>query len=58
MMDRDGPENQSKLEANTGSRSEAREYVRDSQRVTIGLFWFQFWLDDKWREIVKPITAA
>lgn len=56
MMDRDGPESQSKLEANTGSRSEAREY--DSQRVTIGLFWFQFWLDDKWREIVKPITAA
>lgn len=56
MMDRDGQENQSKLEANTGSRSEAREYVRDSQRVTIGLFWFQFWLDDKWREIVKPIT--
>lgn len=31
MMDRDGPENQSKLEANTGSRSEAREYAIASE---------------------------
>ncbi len=46
--------NQSKLEANTRSRCEARENVRE--RVTIGFGFSSDWLR-KWREIYKPITG-
>ncbi len=49
--DIDNPVNQSKLEANTCNRHEARENVRE--RVTIG--FSSDWLR-KWREILKPIT--
>ncbi len=45
--------NQSKLEANTCSRHEARENVRE--RVTIGFGLTPDW-PRKWREIFKPIT--
>ena len=45
--------NQSKLEANTCSRHEARENV--CERVTIGFGFSSDWLR-KWREFFKPIT--
>ncbi len=45
--------NQSKLEANTCSRHEARENVRE--RVAIGFGFSSDW-PRKWREIFKPIT--
>ncbi len=47
--------NQSKLEANTCNRHEARENVRE--RVTIGFGFTSDWLR-KWREIFKPITKC
>ena len=50
--DTDNPGNQSKLEANTCSRHEARENVRE--RDTIGFGFTSYWLR-KWREILKPI---
>ena len=45
--------NQSKLEANTCSRHEARENVRE--QVVIGFGFNSEWLR-KWREILQPIT--
>ena len=45
--------NQSKLGANTCSRREARENVRE--RVAIGFGFTSDWLR-KWREFFKPIT--
>ncbi len=45
--------NQSKLEANTCSRHEARENVRE--RVMIGFGFSSDWLR-KWRKIFEPIT--
>ena len=45
--------NQSKLEANTCSRHEAREDVREE--VAIGFGLTSDWLR-KWREFFKPIT--
>ena len=45
--------NQSKLEANTCSRHEARENVREE--VAIGFGLTSDWLR-KWREFFKPIT--
>ena len=52
-MDTDNPVNQSKLEANTCSRHDAREDVHE--QVTIGFGFTSDWLRN-WREIFKPIT--
>ena len=52
--DTNNPVNQSKLEANTCSRREARENV--CERVMIGFGFASDWVK-KWRDLFKPINT-